>query len=273
MRVGNYYLSNQIMLKSTPMEKNQETPQNRSLAGLRVLLAIGLPLIMAMVTGLIIANFVDINSLTQQATTAVLMSSIAVVSWILGLRWYGPRGMGLRGGRPLYAGIGFAVLAWVVFLIIRIFFVDILTMGPSNSGRTYLYLLIFEAFATQIWTYGLVFHAVANWRGPLTAAIASGILFGLASIILFQEAYGGSQFSIIYFIFWGVLFGVIRLRTGSLLGTVLVQSLQSFSAWIALTPYPRPDPGQLQSLYLVATIAYGIIIWRLWPKQEEDYRI
>lgn len=255
------------------MSKNQEVVLTGQQVRLRVVLALLLPLAAAVITGLFIANVVDINNLSRQAITAVLMSSIAVVSWLIGLRWYGPRGMGLRGGRPLYAGIGFAVLGWVIFLILRIFFVDILTLKPSNPARTYMYLMLFEAFATQIWAYGLLFHAVADWRGPLTAAFTSGILFGLVATILFQEAYVGTQFSVIYFIVWGILYGVIRLRTGSLLGTVLVQSLQSFSAWVALTPYPRPDPAQLQNLYLSATIAYMIVIWRLWPKEKEDYRV
>ena len=103
--------------------------------------------------------------------------------------------------------------------------------------------------------------------------MTSGLLFGLVATLLFQESTSGSQFSIIYFIVWGILYGIIRLRTGSLLGTVLIQSLQTFSAWIALPPYPKPQPAQLQSLYLFATIAYVIIIWRLWPKEEEDYRV
>ena len=53
----------------------------------------------------------------------------------------------------------------------------------------------------------------------------------------------------------------------------LQPSLQTFSAWIALPPFPKPQPAQLQNLYLFATIAYLIIIWRLWPKEEDDYRV
>ncbi len=261
------------MLESHSMSDNNEQTISNSLAGQRVALAILLPLAAAVIAVLIVSNLADTSALSGQATTAVIMSGVAVISWLLGLRWYGTRGMGLRGGRPLYAGIGFASLAWLLFLVIRIIFVEISPVGPGNSARSYFYLLLFEAFATQIWAYGLLFRAVADWRGPMAAAMASGLLFGLVATLLFQESYSGSQFSIIYFIVWGILYGIIRLRTGSLLGTVLVQSLQTFSAWIALPPYPKPEPGQLQSLYLFATIAYVIIIWRLWPKEEEDYRI
>jgi hypothetical protein len=255
------------------MSDNGEKAISNRLAGQRVTLAILLPLAAAVIASLIIANVSDTGALSSQASTAVIMSVVAVISWLLGLRWYGARGLGLRGGRPLYAGIGFASLAWVIFLALRIFFVEISPVGPGNSARSFFYLLLFEAFAAQLWSYGLIFRAVADWRGPLAAAISSGLLFGLAATFLFQESYSGSQFSIIYFIIWGILYGIIRLRTGSILGPVIIQSLQTFSAWIALPPYPKPQAAQLQSLYLFATIAYLIIIWRLWPKEEEDYRV
>lgn len=255
------------------MSKNSEIVLAGPAAGYRVILAIILPLAAALVTSLIVGSLVEVNELSSQATTAVLLSSIAIVSWLIGVRWYGAQGMGLRGGRPLYAGIGFAVLGWIIFLLIRLFFVDVLTLAPSSPGRTYIYILLFEALATQIWTFGLLFHAVSDWRGPLTAAITGGILFGLVAASLFQEAFRGTQLSLIYFIVWGILYGIIRLRSGSLWGTVLVQSLHSFSVWVAFTPFPRPDPGQLQSMYLTAAVAYSIVIWRLWPKKEEDYRV
>lgn len=255
------------------MSVNQDKPLSSQAVASRALLAILLPLSAALVASLLISNIVDVESLRSQARSAVLLSSIAVVSWILGLRWYGISGLGLRGGRPLYAGIGFAVLGWVIFLLARFFFVDISTLGAPNAWRTTIYLLLFESFATQIWTFGLLFRAISDWRGPLTGAIAGGILFSLVAIILFQESFVGTQVSILFYISWGLLYGLIRLRTGSLLGTVIVQSLQSFTAWVALSPYPTPDTGQLQSMYIAATIGYALVIWRLWPNQEEDYRV
>jgi membrane protease YdiL (CAAX protease family) len=205
------------------------------------------------------------------------LSAAAITSWLLGLRWYGAAGMGLRGGRPLTAGIGFASLLWIIFLLLRIFFVFIaptaLESRPPDAGRTYIYLLLFEAFATQLWTYGLIFRSVADWRGPITATMVSGIVFGLIAILFFQEFYDSGPAAYIYFIVWGVLYGLIRLRSGSLLGSVIVQSVQSFTTWVVLAPYPEPDAGQLNNLYLTATIAYMIVAWRLWPKSESDYRI
>lgn len=243
----------------------------------RALLAIAAPATTAVVASILVATIWDVAGASSQALTAVLLSAAALASWLLGLRWYGVSGMGLRGGRALTAGIGFASLLWIILFVLRFFFVDIapsaIEGSPPNAGRTYIYLLLFEAFAAQLWTYGLIFRAVSDWRGPLTAAIVSGIVFGVIATLLFQESYVNTVSSSLYFIVWGILYGIIRLRTGSLLGTVLVQSVQSFTTWVVLAPVSAPNVGQLNNLYLAATIAYMIVGWRLWPKNESDYRV
>jgi hypothetical protein len=206
--------------------------------------------------------------------TAVLAPTFAVIgvaSWLLGLLWYGLKGLGLRGGRPLFSGIAFASLGWLALLPLRFYFVRLEAFGSGFD--TYFYLLVFEAFAIQLWLFGLLFRAVSLWRGPLTAAISSGILFGFVGAAVFQEAYGAGLVSLAYFMVWGVFYGIIRLRTGSFLGIALVQATQSFTTWTVLLPPDLPDPGQIQSLHLAASLALLIFIWRLWPKQVEDYRV
>ena len=204
---------------------------------------------------------------------AAFFAGLGLVSWYLGLRWYDLPGMGLRGKRPLYASIGFAVLGWTAFLIFRFFFVTNAGYGPADSTRSFIFLLLFEAFAVQLWLFGLLFRALADWRGPITAPIGSGVVFGAAAYLLFQESFLGDLSSLLYFVLWGALYGVIRLRTGSLLGTIIVQALQSFSAWVVMVPKTPVAPGELQTLYLAAGIAYLVFIWRLWPKEESDYRV
>jgi hypothetical protein len=246
-------------------------------AAIRATLAIVVPAAVAVLIVVLAGSIWNVDVVSDQAVTALVLSSAAITSWLLGIRWYGAAGMGLRGGRPFSAGLGFASLLWITFLLLRIFFVYIapsaIESRPPNAGRTYIYLLLFEAFATQLWTYGLIFRSVSDWRGPLTATMVSGIIFGLIAILVFQESYAESITGYAYFIVWGILYGLIRLRTGSLLGTVVVQSVQSFTTWIVLAPYPEPDIGQLNNLYLSATIAYMIVAWRLWPKDESDYRV
>jgi len=245
---------------------------NASLSpGIRVLLSLLLPFSGALVFSLIVSGRPSFGGLDPRQI-ALQLAGAGLVSWFLGWRWYGLKGLGLRGGRPLYASIGFAVLAWVTFIIARLVLVE---PGPNVSEMTgvpFLFLLIFEAFCVQVWCFGLFFRSVADWRGPLTAAVTSGVLFGAIAVLAFQESFAGIAPSALFFGVWGILYGIIRLRTGSLLGTVFVQAMQSWTSW-QLFPVGQPDLKQLQNLYLVISALYGIFIWRLWPKKEEDYRV
>ena len=243
----------------------------------RVILSLLLPVLGALLFSLIVSRSAIIGS-SNQGEAAIQLAGVGVVSWFVGMRWYGLRGLGLRGGRPLSAGIGFATLGWLAFLIVRFVVVEIETFGSPNAGAAFVFILLFEAFCTQLWAFGLFFHSVAGWRGPLTAAVAGGILFGAISYLFFQEAYlsndiGLRYFEILYFITWGVLYGIIRLRTGSLLGATIIQTMQSWTAWQIMAPLESPNVSQLRTLYLITTLIYMIIIWRLWPKQEADYRV
>jgi len=237
----------------------------------RVLLSFALPVAGAIVTGVLFAG----RAPTTLAGKAVVLGALGLVSLLLGARWYGLPGTGIRGGRPLYASIGFAAMGWFVFFVSRLFFVssneDVLV--SRDFGQVALYLILFEAFAVQIWAYGLFFRSVADWRGPLAAALSSGLLFGLVASQLFEEAFITGLSSLLYFMAWGVFYGLIRLRTGSILGAVIVQAMQSLTAWHILLPEAEPAIAELQNLYLAAVTFYAIVIWRLWPTEEGDYRI
>jgi hypothetical protein len=259
---------------------------------LRPALAFFLPTIVALAVALLSGAQLN-RQMAMGLSYAPVFAALGLTSWFLGLRWYRISGMGLRGGRPLFAGIGFAVLGWVALLIARLLpgipavtineagqavieaslLVEVVAIGADNAGRVFFYLLLFEAFALQLWTFGLLFHALADWRGPLTAAVGSGLVFGAAGLLLFREAFVANLSSLLFFVLWGVLYGIIRLRAGSLLGIALVQALQSFTVWYVFLP-PNPPPlSGLQLVYFAASILYALIIWRLWPHQEEDYRV
>jgi hypothetical protein len=233
--------------------------------GSRVALSLALPIFGALIFSFLVSRSLDFSNL--------ILAGLGVFSLIIGVRWYGLPGMGLRGGRPLYAGIGFATLGWISFLVVRFLTVEFSAFGSPDSGNVFIFFLLFEAFAVQLWTFGLVFHSLADWRGPLTAAVFGGILFGAVALLLFLEPSTLAPSSLLYFPLWGVFYGVIRLRTGSLLGPVIVQALQSWTAWILLAPIQSIDTAQLRNLFLISSILYLIFIWRLWPKKEGDYRV
>lgn len=230
-------------------------------APLRILITLLIPLVLTLALG------------SEAGSNAPILGGVGVASWFLGLFWYRLPGMGLRGGRPLFAGIGFATLGWLAFLLFRFTFIS-LNLNAADSARSFVYLLLFEAFAVQLWAFGLLFRSLVEWRGGLTAAIGSGIAFGAVAFVLFQEAYASDVVSLLYFVVWGVFYGLIRLRTGSLLGAALVQTLHSFTVWVALGPLPALTPAnRLATVYLLAGLVYTVVIWRLWPKEEADYRL
>lgn len=244
----------------------------------RVFLSLAIPLlvaaIVASVAGALPGGPGPVDP-TERAGASVLLASLGVTSLLLGLYWYGLPALGFRGHRPLYAGIGFATLGWVVLFAARLFLVSSnpeVLVAPG-FGSTFLYLFFFEALSLQLWTFGLFFRSMADWGGPLTAAISGGLLFGLVAYLFFEEALISSVTAILFFLLWGVFYGLIRLRTGGILGMVIIQAMQSLTTWHILLPQERPAIQELQNLYLAAGIFYLIFIWRLWPKEEEDYRV
>jgi hypothetical protein len=239
-------------------------------AATRVAISLVIPILASIVLSLLLAEPPAGAALFR---LAVPLAALGVAGWLLGLRWYGLRGLGLRGQRPLYAGIGFAALPWVVFLVARFATVAIQEIGSPITGRLFLYLLLFEAFSVQLWAFGLVFRAVSDWRGPLTAAVTAGLLFGGVAFVAFQESFVQTVPALLYFLLWGLVYGLIRLRSGSILGAVIVQAMHTLTAWDTLAPFTPPATHQLHLLYLIAGSLYLVIIWRLWPKEEGDYRV
>lgn len=259
----------------------------------RVIIAIIVPLAVALLVGVITGSLFAPRAVGTPTNAAPVFAGLGVAAWFVGLRLYGLRGLALRGGRPLFAGIGFAVLVWVAVLIGRFLptlpqtsvnelgqivveiplHIQVMATRSEGAGRTFVYLLLFEAFATQLWAFGLVFRSLADWRGGLTAAVASGVLFGAVGYLLFREALLPGFPALLYFLSWGIAYGIIRLRTGSILGPIIVQALQSFTAWFVFEPPADITQTGINTVYLVVSAMFAIIIWRLWPRQESDYRV
>lgn len=204
---------------------------------------------------------------------ALLFAGIGVMSWLFGARWYGLVGLGLRGGRPLFASIGFAVLGWVILLLARFVSVVIVLNNQGGLGATFVYLLVFEAFCLQVWALGVFFHSAADWRNPLVGALLAGGLLGAAGYFLSAEVFRQSAPAVLYFLVWGLLYGLIRLRTGSLLGTVLVQAVQSFTVWYLMVTPNEVPVADLNRFYLISALFFAILAWRLWPRRVSDYRV
>ncbi len=235
---------------------------------LQVFLLLLWPPLLGLLFAAIVSNFGG-----PGAIAPLFLGGLGAVGWALGLRWYGPAGLGLRGGRPLWAGIGFAVLGWVALLLARFVAVRIVLSDEGGLGLTYLYLLIFEAVCVQLWAFGALFRALAAWRSPLWAAVGSGLAYGLTAYAFFGEMYRTQPLGALFAFVWGLFYSIIRLRTGSLLGTALVQSVQSFTVWYMLRPPADPVPDELNRFYFLSALLLALFIWRLWPRRESDNRV
>lgn len=244
----------------------------------RVLLSLIVPLLSGVLLQTLLSVALDAPTSVgpqEQGGASLILAGAGAASLILGLRWYGLPQLGLRGKRPLYASIGFATLGWVVYIAARLFAVGSvqdLLISP-NFGSNFLYLFFFEALALQLWAFGLLFRSVADWRGPLAAAIGGGLLFGLVGFLLFEESFTTDFQSALFFLAWGLLYGLIRLRTGSIVGTVIIQSMQSLTTWYILLPQAEPRLAELRLFYAIVATFFVLFIWRLWPKEEADYRV
>lgn len=256
---------------SEPFEDNHVPKRPIPPAVNRVMVSVFAPLMVTLILVSVISNLfgaVD-NPLAQMS---MVLSGFGVISWFAGGTWYGAKGMGLRGGRPMFAGSGFAFLGWVGLLIMRIVFSGIGGFAQEGMGVLFVYLFLFEAFAVQLWVFGFFFRSVADWRGPLTAAVSSGLLFGVVAFLTFQESFEQSILAFAYFLIWGLFYGLVRLRTGSIIGIVITQAMQSLTAWQLMLPEFSPTL-ELDWLYTSMGIWYAILIWRLWPKEQGDYRV
>ena len=108
-------------------------------AFLRVILSLLLPLAGAFLFNLVATGSARLGG-NEQGEIVLQLAGAGLVSWLLGLLWYGLPGTGLRFGRPLFAGIGFAALAWIIFLVVRLT-VENEGYGGSESGRSFFYIL------------------------------------------------------------------------------------------------------------------------------------
>ncbi len=265
--------------KRRKSKKSEPTGSNSNVA-----IAIGVPLLGSLLLGQAVISLTGApgDSLSR---SSIVLAALGMISMFYGMQKYGTPGMGLRGGRPMFAGSGFAFMGWVAILILRFIYIaiDESSMLVEPLFPIFTYLFLFEAFAVQVWAFSLVFKSVSDAFGGLTAAVVSGLAFAAIGFYFFQESFYLTQMftsgwltlmGVLYMATWGIFYGMIRLRTGSILGIVLVQAMQSLTVWELIPPFQFVNESNLNPLFFSITgIIYAVLIWRLWPTELSDYRI
>ncbi len=269
------------MSKKSKNRKSKSAETQKSPA--EVGIAIVVPLLGSLLLGQAVAAITGASS-ESLSRSSIILAGLGIISMYYGMQKYGTPGMGLRGGRPMFAGAGFAFMGWVAVIVLRFIYIAVDENALNQPlFSVFTYLLLFEAFALQVWAFSLIFKAVSNVYGGLTAAIVSGLAFAGTGFYFFQESFFLNQVftsgwlivvGILYMAAWGVFYGMVRLRTGSILGIVLVQAMQSLTTWELIPPFEFVNESNLNPLfYSLAGIIYAVLIWRLWPKELDDYRI
>ena len=93
--------------------------------GMRTIVALLAPAIVAIFVSQLTSGFFIANPSNDRATTAVILGTMGLTSWVIGVLWYGIPGLGVRTKRPLFASVGFAVMGWVAYLIFHFFWLNL----------------------------------------------------------------------------------------------------------------------------------------------------
>lgn len=121
----------------------------------------------------------------------------------------GPRGLGRAAG---VAGVSVTVLAWLMTTAYARQGVP-LPIGAMREIAGSAALLLPQAAVEDVWVRGLVYGAVARWRGWRAALLVSAVLSALLHA-------GGGPEALALGVVSGVVFGLIRAWSGNVLGII-----------------------------------------------------
>ena len=117
---------------------------------------------------------------------------------------------------------------------------------------------------------GLIYRAFEDWRGTCWAIWGSSICFGLWHL-------GGGPLIILATVLYGLIFALLRWRTGSILGAILVHGLIDFTTALLL---PEIDFAKLgrpsiphpfwMGFGLILIISAPIYLWLFHPRMKRS---
>jgi sodium transport system permease protein len=125
--------------------------------------------------------------------------------------------------------------------------------GVVDAAVSVLAIAVFPAACEEILVRGIVLPAFVRSFGPAVAVVASAVLFGLMHLDPYRFPFTAAV---------GLVLGIARLRTGSVLPTILAHTTLNALTFV-VTPYldqptaSMPDPQPLLGLAL-ATVGGGL---------------
>jgi CAAX protease family protein len=174
---------------------------------------------------------------------ATIVQDVAFVAVPLTLSWSVVRGFapGLLGFRrtPLWPAVGLSVLMMFTYYVLTGVWAALLDLGESDQLPDSLgveestaalvavcvLVTVIAPIAEEVLFRGFMFGALRNWRGPVVAALITGVLFGAIHAGSAEVAY------LVPLALLGVLLALLRWRTGSLLPCMMVHAFNNSIAF------------------------------------------
>jgi membrane protease YdiL (CAAX protease family) len=193
----------------------------------------------------------------------------AAGSLVIGLRRWSLDQLGLnRKGILTGLACGLAIVAGRILVVLSIHWnAPRPQLTPLQLAGEFIFDFALVAVGQELLYRGLIYRALEDWRGTRWAIWGSSICFGFWHL-------GGGPLIIVATAFYGLIFALIRRRTGGILGAVLVHGLMDFTSALLLplqnidwAGLGRPDIAHpsWMILGLVLIAAPPIYLWLLHP--------
>jgi membrane protease YdiL (CAAX protease family) len=194
-------------------------------------------------------------------------------SLVIGLRRWSLDELGVKR-RGLWLGLvcGLAIVTGRTLVIIS---VDWNLPPPQLSPLRLVGEFVFDfalvGIGQELLFRGLIYRAFEDWRGTRWAIWGSSICFGFWHL-------GGGPLIITTTTLYGLIFALLRWRSSSILGTILVHGLMDFAGMLLLPNTDVVNLGRLNIAHLswmifglVLIIAPPIYLWLFHPRAKRSF--
>ena len=188
-------------------------------------------------------------------------------SLVIGLRRWSLDALGVnRKGLWLGLACGLAIVTGRSLVILSVDWgLPVPQLSPLRLVGEFVFYFALVGIGQELLFRGLIYRAFEDWRGTRWAIWGSSICFGFWHL-------GGGPLIILTTALYGLIFALLRWRTGGILGAILAHGLMDFAATLLfpntdVLSLGRPDiPHPVwMILGLVLIIAPPIYLWLFKP--------
>jgi membrane protease YdiL (CAAX protease family) len=214
-----------------------------------------------------------------EGTSAWIANSLADLyaiagSLFIGLRRWSLDELGVnRKGLWLGLVCGLAIVTGRALIILSVDWnLPAPQLSPQRLVGEFFYDFALVGMGQELLYRGLIYRAFEDWRGTRWAIWGSSICFGFWHL-------GGGPLIILATALYGLIFALLRWRTGSILGAILVHGLIDFTAALLLplqnadfASLGRPNIAQPSWMIfgLILIIAAPLYLWLFHPRARRS---